>query len=293
MNIAGKMSGLTERWRETQHRAKGITLIESTKIRWFLQWSEGEADPCYQRPRVSKLLKEGNQTRVHSNQIVLHFFSLPRHNSSTLLPNELPAKPLSAPLVWVRCGGVIPPLQPLYDGPYAVLCCGPCSFTIQIGSRGEIIAVSHLKACTVADAKPGSPHCQGRPAGPCPGVPATAKPVSFSDPLISTPSPSAPPRDSPGTVFLPGEEVFACLGPAAPSRSPQKRYQSRQRSPPWRLDFWPLLLPAKARAWGEPCGDRSTPLVNGQTSCVYPGTLVQTFVYKLLCTVFSNKLVLS
>ncbi len=35
--------------------------------------------------------------------------SLPRNNASTNLPSKL----LSAPLVWVCRGGVIPPLQPL------------------------------------------------------------------------------------------------------------------------------------------------------------------------------------
>jgi hypothetical protein len=72
--------------------------------------------------------------------------SLPRHNSSTQLPSELPAELLSAPLVWVRRGSDIPPLQPLYDSPYAVLCCGPRSFTNGVGSRDEVIAVSCLKA---------------------------------------------------------------------------------------------------------------------------------------------------
>ncbi len=43
--------------------------------------------------------------------------SLPRHNSSTKLPSELPAELLSAPLIWVLRGGLVPPLQPLYDGP--------------------------------------------------------------------------------------------------------------------------------------------------------------------------------
>jgi hypothetical protein len=66
-------------------------------------------------------------------------FSLPRHNSSAQLPSELPAELLSAPLVWVCRGGVIPPLQPLYDGPYAVLHRGLRSFT------------SCIKAFTVAD----------------------------------------------------------------------------------------------------------------------------------------------
>jgi transposase InsO family protein len=36
--------------------------------------------------------------------------SLPRHNSSTDLPSELPAELLSAPLVWVRRGSLVPPL---------------------------------------------------------------------------------------------------------------------------------------------------------------------------------------
>jgi hypothetical protein len=47
------------------------------------------------------------------------------HNSSTDLPREPPPELLSAPLVWVRRGGLVPPLQPLYDGPYAVLRRGP------------------------------------------------------------------------------------------------------------------------------------------------------------------------
>jgi hypothetical protein len=52
----------------------------------------------------------------------------------TILAPSCPAscQPCSSPppLVWVRRGGIIPPLQPLYDGPYAVLRPGPRSFTI-------------------------------------------------------------------------------------------------------------------------------------------------------------------
>ncbi len=143
--------------------------------------------------------------------------SLPRHNSSAQLPDKLPGDLLTAPLIWVRRGGVIPPLQPLYDGPYAVLHRGPRSFTIRVGSWDEVIAVSRLKACTARDATPGSPRGRGRPPGSHPGGPAATKWVSFSDPLVSSPFPSAPPRDGPGTVFLPSEEVFARPGPAAPS----------------------------------------------------------------------------
>jgi hypothetical protein len=44
----------------------------------------------------------------------------------------------------------VPPFKPLYDGPYAVLHLGPCSFAMRDGSRDEIIAVGRLKACTAA-----------------------------------------------------------------------------------------------------------------------------------------------
>ncbi len=120
--------------------------------------------------------------------------SLPMHNSSTDLLSELPAQLLSAPLVWVCRGGLIPPLQPLYNSPYAVLHRGPRSFTIRVGSRDEVVAVSHLKACTAADAMPGSPHRHGRPQGSHPGSLVATKRVLFSDPLVSSPSSSlAPP----------------------------------------------------------------------------------------------------
>jgi hypothetical protein len=72
----------------------------------------------------------------------------------------------------------------------------------------------------------GIPHCSKYSA---------TKRVLFSDPLVSSPSSSrAPPQDGPRTVFLPGEEVFARPGPAAPSQVPQTRYPSRQRAPPQR-----------------------------------------------------------
>ncbi len=164
--------------------------------------------------------------------------SLPRHSSSTELPSELPAELLSAPLVWVHRGGLVPPLQLLYDGPYAVLCRGPSSFTIRVGSRDEVVAISHLKACAAADATPGSLYRCGRPPGSRPGGLAATKRVSFSDPLVSSPSSSlAPPRDGPGTIFLPSEEVFACPGLAAPSQVPQTRYPSRQRALPQRFNL--------------------------------------------------------
>jgi hypothetical protein len=165
---------------------------------------------------VPKLCCQTNFCKMMSFQLILLsiFYSetlhvpassLPRHNSSTDLPSKLPAELLSAPLIWVHRGGVIPPLQLLYDGPSAVLRHGPCSFTIRGGSRDEVVTVSRLKACTAADATPGSPRCRGRLPGSRPGGLAATKWVSFSDLLVSSPSSSpAPPRGGPGTVFLPG-----------------------------------------------------------------------------------------
>ncbi len=84
---------------------------------------------------------------------------------------------------------------------------------------------------------PGSPLRRGRPPGKRPGGSAAAKRpngsaaakrpnssaatkrVSFAHPLASTPS-TPPPRNGPGTVFLPSAEVFARPGPAAPPTSP-------------------------------------------------------------------------
>ncbi len=111
------------------------------------------------------------------------------------------------------------------------------SFTIRVGSQDEVIAVSHLKACMAADATPGSLCCRGRPPGSHPSGPAATKWVSFSDLLVSSPSPPAPPRDGPRTVFLPSEEVFERTGPAVPSLVPQTWYLSHQRAPPQRLDL--------------------------------------------------------
>ncbi len=122
-----------------------------------------------------------------------------------------------------------------------------------IRSQDEVVTVSRLKACTAAVATPGSPPRHGRPPGSRPGSPAATKLVSFSYQLVSSPSSApAPPRYGPRTVFLPGEEVFACPGPAVPSQPPQMQYPSCHQATPKRLDLWPLLLPAEARARGSP-----------------------------------------
>ncbi len=172
-------------------------------------------------------------------------FSLPRHNtsSSLALPSELPAQHLSAQLVWAAALAAV--RRPLRHHPLR----RPLLHTPGRVQRGDR-CVSRLKACTTADAAPGNPRRRGRLPGKRPGGSATAerpgssaaaerpngsaaaKWVTFAHPLASTPSATSAPRNGPGTVFLPSVEVFARLGPAAPSTSPQQGYPPRQRTPP-------------------------------------------------------------
>jgi hypothetical protein len=160
-----------------------------------------------------------------SKTLHVHAVSLPRHNfSSAQLPSELPGELLSAPLVWVRCGGVIPPLQPLYIR-WPLCRSVPRTPLLHHLSRvpGRGYRLQGLHGCR---RPPGSPRRRGRPLGLHPGGPAATKWVLFSDPLVSSPSPPALRRDGHETIFLPGEEVFACPGPAAPSQVPQTWYPS-------------------------------------------------------------------
>jgi hypothetical protein len=62
---------------------------------------------------------------------------------------------------------------------------GPHSFTIRVGSRDEVIAVSRLKAYTAMNGTPCRPRHRGRPPGSQPGGPAATKQILFSDPLVS------------------------------------------------------------------------------------------------------------
>jgi hypothetical protein len=89
--------------------------------------------------------------------VVADFLSPPPLEHSP--PDELLGNLLSAPLVWVRRGGVIPPLQPLYDGPYTILRRGPRSFTIRVGpgTKSSPSAASRL-------ARPRTPRLAARVA---------------------------------------------------------------------------------------------------------------------------------
>jgi hypothetical protein len=85
--------------------------------------------------------------------------SLPRHNSSAQLLDELPGNLLFAPLVWVHRGGVIPPLQPLYDGPYTVLRRGSAPSPSESGPETRSSPSAALRL-----ARPRTPHLAARVA---------------------------------------------------------------------------------------------------------------------------------
>ncbi len=108
--------------------------------------------------------------------------------------------------MWWHCTPSAPSLRRPH---YAILRRGPRAFTLQVELREEIIAGSRLKA---VDAMPGSPQRHGRPLGPGamatpaaahPGSLAATKQVSFSGPLVSSPSQQEQPRFLPGNRFSP------------------------------------------------------------------------------------------
>jgi transposase InsO family protein len=71
---------------------------------------------------------------------------------------------LSAEHVYVRRGGVLPPLSPQYMGPYAVLQRRPKFFLLKIGDRQEAVSVDRLKPhLGKAEVLPAPPPRRGRP----------------------------------------------------------------------------------------------------------------------------------
>ncbi len=68
MSIAGKKRGLAGCSWDILHKAKGDHIYQVTRIRWFPRWLGWS---LLARPRGSKLLKEGHQAWVNSDQMVL------------------------------------------------------------------------------------------------------------------------------------------------------------------------------------------------------------------------------
>jgi hypothetical protein len=79
---------------------------------------------------------------------------------ATQLPDDL----ARAPTVFVRRDGHVPPLQPLYDGPYTVVCHSLHHFTLRIGKKEDKVSTLRLKPCT----DPTAPPCYPGSGAACP-----------------------------------------------------------------------------------------------------------------------------
>jgi hypothetical protein len=109
-----------------------------------------------------------------------------RHNIAAACrpPLQLPDALASAPTVFVRRDGHIPPLQPLYDGPYTVIRRSLHHFTLRIGDKEDKVSNLRFKPCTDPTAL-AKPRVRGRPPAairfqdfPLPGA-ASARQVRF------------------------------------------------------------------------------------------------------------------
>jgi cleavage and polyadenylation specificity factor subunit 1 len=56
-----------------------------------------------------------------------------------------PASLLTAEFVYIRRGGTVPSLQPLYAGPYRVISSGDKCFTVEISGKAEVVSIDRLK----------------------------------------------------------------------------------------------------------------------------------------------------
>jgi hypothetical protein len=122
--------------------------------------------------------------------------------------------------VFMRRDGHVPPLQPLYDGPYTVICRSLHHFMLQIGDKEDKVSTLRLKPCTDPTAPPAIPRVRGRP-------PAAVRFRDF-------------PRQPPGYTS-PRSNQQNCAGNRFPLACRQgfctPRCRSRYRRAPSRLDL--------------------------------------------------------
>jgi hypothetical protein len=171
-----------------------------------------------------------NKFLVQINNILNNSSSLPRHNvaADRELPEDLPPDLWAADRVWVRRCGHVPPLTPLYDGPYAVLQRSLRTFKLQIGAKEDQVSTSRLKPCS-ASTPTASPPTRGRPrlhiAADPPPPPTPPRRERRRVRFDLTPQPAA--ADS-GTVFPAQPSRFF----VRPEEATKSRYPRRQRGPP-------------------------------------------------------------
>jgi hypothetical protein len=147
--------------------------------------------------------------------------SATRHNTSAA------RRPRPRPTVFVRRDGHVPPLQPLYDGPYTVLHRSLHHFTLRIGDREDKVSTLRLKPCTDPTAPPARrrPLPEFSPARGHGGPPGTLGPTAAS-------------RTAPGTVF----PWHAARGFCTPRRRSRLCRRLACRQPPSAVQIRPLGL---------------------------------------------------
>jgi hypothetical protein len=95
---------------------------------------------------------------------VLFTPSQPRTLSYAEVAAGPPTHLAKARFVYVRRGGHVPPLAPLYVGPYEVLHKHAKSFTLRVGDKEEVVSVDRLKPHTgPGPLLPAAPPHRGRP----------------------------------------------------------------------------------------------------------------------------------
>jgi hypothetical protein len=89
---------------------------------------------------------------------------------------------MTAKYVYVRRGGVGPPLAPPYQGPFLVLSSGPQVFRLQIGGREETVSIDRLKPhLGAAPVIPAVPAQRGRPRLNVSATPSTTASTSSNE----------------------------------------------------------------------------------------------------------------
>ena len=158
--------------------------------------------------------------------------SATRHNTAATCrpPPQLPDDLARALTVFVRRDGHVPPLQPLYDGPYTVIRPSLHHFTLRIGDKEDKVSTLRLKPCTDPTALP---RVRGRPPAairfqdfPPPGA-AAARRVHFAPEL---------PAELRREPFSPGTPPGVFARPAAVLDHTAAR-PARNRRAPSRLDL--------------------------------------------------------
>ncbi len=153
--------------------------------------------------------------------------SATRHNTAAAHrpPPQLPDDLARAPTVFVRRDGHVLPLQPLYDGPYNVICRSLHHFTLRIGDKVDKVSTLRLKPCTDPTAPPALPRVQGR-------LPAAVRFRDFPPPAarrvhFAPELPAEPRREpfSPGTPpgVLHAPPPFSTTLPLGPPATAERR----------------------------------------------------------------------